>query len=169
MKQLDNLSNHYNNLSQRDQKLAVVITILLSVTLFYTMIWEPLHKELAHQQEEQVTQKEIYTWMQNAQTEVVALKKAGGATTRVIKSNSPVSIVAEQSANTSGLKQHISKIESSGKNSAQIKIESASFDQMLLWINTLNTRYGLTVASAKIERTPTVGIINARLTLNRKQ
>ena len=167
MKQLENLQNHYQNLSPRDQKLAIITITLLVITLFYTMIWEPIHDELAHQKQEQKIQQDIYVWMKNAQIEVESIRKSGNSTAKIIKENSPVSIVIEQSANTSGLKQYISKIESSGKNSAQIKIEDASFDQMLLWINTLNTRYGILVSSAKIERTNKEGVINARLTLKR--
>lgn len=167
MKQLETLQNHYQNLSPRDQKLAIITIALLVITLFYTMIWEPIHDDLAYQKQEQKIQQDIYVWMKNAQIEVESIRKSGNSTGKIIKENSPVSIVIEQSANTSGLKQYISKIESSGKNSAQIKIEDASFDQMLLWINTLNTRYGILVSSAKIERTNKEGVINARLTLKR--
>ena len=167
MKQIENLQNHYQNLSPRDQKLAIITIALLIITLFYTMIWEPIHDESIHQKQEQKIQQDIYVWMKNAQIEVDSIRKSGNTTEKIAKENSPVSIVIEQSANTSGLKKYISKIESSGKNSAQIKIENASFDQMLLWINTLNTRYGIFVSSAKIERTDKEGIINARLTLKR--
>lgn len=167
MKQIDNIQLYYQNLSQRDQRLALATTVLLVITLFYTMVWEPIHNNLDRQKQDLIVQQDIYAWMKNAQTEVVSLKQSGGNRGKIIKANSPVSIVVEQSANTSGLKKHINKIESSGKNSAQIKIESISFDQMLLWINTLNTRYGIFVSSAKIERTRKVGMVNVRLTLNR--
>lgn len=169
MKQFDELQQAYNDLSQRDQNLAVTIAIILAVTLFYTAVWEPLHLNLEKQEATQLAQKEIHAWMQGAAAEVRSLKASGNKANKRLKANSPVSIVAEQSANTSGLNKQISKIESSGKNGAQIKIENASFDQTLLWINTLKQRYGIIVSSAKIERSDTDGIISARLTLNRSQ
>lgn len=167
MKQLDELQQHYQNLSPRDQKLAVIMSIILAVTLFYISVWEPLHLNLKKQKNSQSIQIEIHHWMKNAAAEVQMLKASGNKSTRILKKNSPVSIIAEQSAKISGLNKQIEKIESSGKNSAQIKIENASFNQMLLWINTLKTRYGIDVSSAKIERTDKSGIINARLILNR--
>ena len=167
MRQLDELQQRYNNLSQRDQNLTITMAIILVITLFYTAIWEPLHLNLKNQQTTQVAQKEILSWMQGAATEVRSLKSSGSKSRKKLNTNSPVSIVAEQSATTSGLKKQISKIESSGKNAAQIKIDNASFDQMLIWINALKLRYGISVSSAKIERTEKTGIINARLTLNR--
>ena len=169
MKQIEYLQLHYQNLSPRDQKLALATASLIIITLFYTMIWEPIHQDMEYQQQDQITQQEIYTWMRNAQSEVMTLRQSGDTRGETLKTNSPVSIVVEQSANTSGLKKYISKIESSGKNSAQIKIAAISFDQMLLWINTLKTRFGILVSSAKIERTNKVGLINARLTVNRSR
>lgn len=167
MKQLDELQQHYQNLSQRDQNLAIIMSVILAVTLFYIIIWEPLHLNLEKQKNTQTSQLEIHHWMQNAAAEVRALKASGNRGTRIQKKHSPVSIVAEQSAKLNGLSKQIGKIESSGKNSAQIKVENASFNQMLLWINTLKTRYGISVSSAKIEHTNKAGIINARLILNR--
>lgn len=167
MKLLDEAQQYFNGLSQRDQKLAVVMAVILVATLFYTVIWEPLHLNLEKQKISQGSQKEIYSWMQNAAHEARSLRASGNKAGKILKKTSPVSIVAEQSAKTSGLKKQISKIESSGKNSAQIKIDNASFDQTLLWINTLKLRYGITVSSAKIERVGEEGMINARLTLNR--
>lgn len=167
MKQLDELQQRFQSLGQRDQKLVLVMAAILTVTLFYVVVWEPLHLNLEKQRGNQIAQIEIHSWMQNAAAEVRALKASGHKSGKIFKKNSPVSIVAEQSAETSGLKKQIGKIESSGKNSAQIKVDNVSFNQMLLWINTLKTRYGINVSSAKIERTDKEGIINARLILNR--
>ena len=167
MRQLDELQQRFNNLSQRDQNLTIAMAIILVITLFYTAIWEPLHLNLKNQQAIQITQNEIISWMHGAAAEVRSLKSSGRKAGKKLNANSPVSIVAEQSATTSGLKKQISKIESSGKNAAQIKIDNASFDQMLIWIDALKIRYGMSVSSAKIERTEKSGIINARLTLNR--
>ena len=167
MKQLDEAQQHFQSLSKRDQKLAIAIALLLMITLFYTLIWEPTHLNFEKQKLNQTSQQEIHGWMQNAAVEVRTLRASGNKSGNILKTNSPVSIVAEQSANTSGLKKLISKIESSGKNSAQIKIDNASFDQLLLWVNTLQTRYGITLSSAKIERTDKEGLINARFTLHR--
>lgn len=167
MNQLDELKLHYQSLSQRDQKLAIATSVILLITLFYIAVWEPLHHGFEKQKRNHITQIEIYSWMKNAAVEVKTLKRSGNTQGKILKHNSPVTIVAELSAKISGLKKYISKIESSGKNSAQIRIENASFNQMLLWMNSLKTRYGIDVASAKIERTDKEGIINARLTLNR--
>lgn len=169
MKQLNELLQHYQSLSQRDQKLAVATSIFVVITLFYIAIWEPIHLKLEGLQQNNSSQKEIYAWMQNAAKEVSAIKASGGTSNKTLKRNSPVSMVTEQSANTGGLKKYISKIESSGKNSTQVKIDNAAFNQVLLWINTLKTKYGISVASAKFERTDKEGIINARLTLRRME
>ena len=81
--------------------------------------------------------------------------------------NKPATLIIEQTINTAGLKPSASKIESSGKNGARVVLNEASFNQILIWLNTLATYNGIQVVSANIERAKTPGRANARLTLER--
>lgn len=167
MRALDEIKFHFQALSARDQKLAIATAVLLLCTLFYVGVWEPLHQDLERQQQRKQSQQEIYLWMQDAANQVKTLRASSGGKSKIVKRSSPVSILTEQSARTANMKKYISKIESSGKNTTQVKLDDASFDQMLLWINTLKTRYGILIASAHIERSEKSGLVDARITFNR--
>ncbi|MDT8451208.1 MAG: type II secretion system protein M [Gammaproteobacteria bacterium] len=165
MKQkLDALNTWFSTLPGRDKNLLVVAIALLVSTLFYLMVWEPLHQGRDQAQQKLKSQQEIYAWMQTASVEVRSLKGAG---TRPASSTQPIALILENSAKISGLKQHINKIESSGKSGANAQIDSASFDQMLVWLNTLEQQHGVTVTTAIIERNEQPGTISARLSFEK--
>lgn len=162
--QLELFNNWYSSLTLRDRNLFVVTITLLTITLFYLLIWEPAHQGRDQQQQKLKSQQDTYAWMQSAADEVKSFKGAG---TRKAPSNQPITLVLENSAKISGLKQHINKIESSGKNGARVKIDSASFDQLLVWLNTLEQQHGVTITTASIDRNDTAGTVSARLSFEK--
>ena len=166
MKQLEDLQNWYHGLQQRERRMVLAAAGLILITLFYLAIWEPILKGVDEQAQQYQTQLDILDWMQNAAVEVRALK-ATGAARRQSNSSQPVSLLVEQSATAAGLKPYVIKLESTSDKGARVTIEAASFDQMLLWLSTLQTQYGITVSSANLDRDEKPGAVNARMTLGR--
>ena len=162
--QLDTLNQWYSSLPGRDQKLLIATIIFLLITLFYLMVWEPIHQGRDQQQQKLKSQQDIYSWMQSASKEVTTLKRSG---TRKVSNNQPIALILENSAKVSGLKKHINKIESSGKSGARVKIDSASFDQLLVWLNRLEKQHGVSITTANIERNIEAGTISARLSFEK--
>lgn len=166
MKQhLETLNLWYNGLPQREKLLVIITAIFLAVTLFYLVVWEPIHKGLEKQQQQYNSQLGIISWMQDASTEVKKLKRSGAKT--ISSGNQPVSLIIDKSAKISGLKNNLGKLESSGKEGARVTLDMASFNQMLIWLNNLEVQHGVTVTSANIERNEKPGTVNARLTFSR--
>ena len=167
MKQLEDIQNWYHGLQQRERRLVLAAAALIMLTLFYIIVWEPIHNGVDDQAQQYRTQLDILDWMRDAAVEVSALK-ATGAARRQTNSSQPVTLLVEQSANTAGLKPYINKLESTSDKGARVTIEAASFDQLLLWLNTLQTQYGITVSSANLDRDEKPGAVNARMTLDRE-
>jgi len=166
MKQLEAFNLWFYALDQRERLLVIGTAITVVITLFYVVIWEPVHQGLGEQQLLHASQSDNLMWMQEAAAEVRSLKAAGGGS-RKAPSNQPVSLVLEQSIATAGLKDNLNKIESSGKKGARVKLDAASFDQMLIWLNTLEQRHGIVVTSATIDRADKPGLINARISFDK--
>lgn len=166
MNQFDGLRLWYTGLQQRERQMVAAATVLVVLTLFYLMIWEPVHNGLDEQRLQYENQRSSYGWMLQAAEETRQLKSAGSRNV-VRNSNQPVSLLVERSATTAGLKNSIRKIETSGDKGARVTLDAVSFDQMLLWLNTLRQQYGITVSSATIDRNEAAGAVNARLTLDR--
>ncbi len=167
MDQLQQVKQWFNSLPSKEQWMVTGTGALIFITLFYLVIWEPLHTGLNTEQQKQQSQKEILLWMQNAAVEVKQLRSSGGVTIR--DKNKPATLVIEQTVTNAGLKPSVKKIESSGKNGARVTLSEASFNQTMIWLNTLSKHNGIQVISANIERSDKPGRANARLTLERTQ
>ncbi len=168
MKQLDAFNQWYGSLQARERLMVMATGIVVIITIFYVAIWEPLHQGLDDAQQHYQANLKNLQWMQQAAAEVRALKASGGSV-RNTNSNQPVTLLVEQSAAISAIKPNLSKLESSGTDGARVALDGASFDQMLLWLNTLEQAHGVPVASANIERAEKPGTINARLSFNRAE
>ncbi|MGB5279345.1 MAG: type II secretion system protein M [Gammaproteobacteria bacterium] len=166
MKQLHDLHNWFHGLQQRERQLVLGASVVVIVTLGYLIIWEPVHKSIDEQTRKLHSQIGIQQWMQNAAKEVKVLK-ASGSPSKKINSTQPVTLVVEQSAATAGIKPYLSRLESTSDKGARVTIDAASFDQLLLWLNTLQTQYGINVTSANLDRDDKPGTVNARMTLKR--
>jgi general secretion pathway protein M len=166
MKQLEDIQHWYHGLQQRERQLVLAASAVIVITLLYLTIWEPIHKGVEVQTQKYQTHIDILDWMQVAATEVRTLQ-ASGAAKRQTNSSQPVSLLVEKSAATAGLKPYLRKLESTSDKGARVTIDDASFDQVLLWLSTLQTQYGISVSSANFDRADKAGAINARMTLDR--
>lgn len=165
IEQLEQLKRWFNALPQKERWMVSGTGLLILITLFYLVIWEPVHLSLRAEQQKQQAQKEVLLWMQQAASEVKTLRTAGGRNT-IRDKNKPITLVIDQTINNAGLKPAVSKIESSN-NGARVTLNGASFNQVLVWLNTLATHYGIQVASTNIERGSKPGRVNARLSFER--
>jgi len=166
MDQLEQLKQWYRALPSREKWMVSGTSVLIVITLFYLLIWEPLHLGLDQEQQKQLSQQEILIWMQQAATEVQSLRRSGGGKT-IRDRNKPTTLVIEQAINNAGLKPSVKKIESSGSNGARVTLSEASFNQIVVWLNTLSTYNGIQVVSANMERSDKPGRVDARLTFDR--
>lgn len=168
MNQLDTLQHWYHSLQQRERVMVLATAVVVVITIFYIAIWEPLHKGLDSAEQEYQSNLSNLQWMQQAAAEVRALKPSSSRV-RNTASNQPVTLIVEQAANNSAIKNNISKLESASNDGARVVLNAASFDQMLVWLNTLEQSHGIPVASANIERSDKPGTVNARLSFNKPE
>ncbi len=166
MEKLQQLKQWFYLLPIKEQRMVSGTVAVIILTLFYLIIWEPVHLGLDTAQQKQQSQKKVLLWMQDAALEVKALKASGGRN-KIRDKNKPTTLIIEQTINNAGLKTSVSKLESSGKNGARVTLNDASFNQILVWLNTLATHNGVHVVSANFERTGSPGKTNTRLIFER--
>lgn len=166
MAQLQQVKIWFYSLSLKEQRMVAGAVALIILTLFYLIVWEPIHQGLESEQQQQQSHKEILLWMQEAATEVRTLRSAGSRSV-IRDKDKPITLVIEQTVNNAGLKTSVNKIESSGRDGARVTLKDAPFNQVLIWLNTLATFNGVQVVSANIERSETPGRADARLTFER--
>lgn len=166
MEQLQQLKQWYFLLPVKEQWMVSGTGIFIAVTLFYLMLWEPVHLGLDSAQQKQLSQQDIILWMQQASTEVKTLR-ASGSKGFIRDKNKPVNLVIETTLTNAGLKSSLKKIESSGNKGTRVTLDDAAFNQILVWLNTMATFNNIHVVSANIERSSKAGRADARLTFER--
>lgn len=166
MQLIQQLRQWFYSLPLKEQRLVLGTAVIIVLTLFYVTIWEPIHQGLNDELQKQQSQQQILLWMQQAAMEAKSLQASGGSV-NIRERDKPVTLVIEQSIKNAGLKPAATKIESSGNDAARITFNEASFNQILVWLNTIATHNGIQVVSANIERASGPGRANVRLTLER--
>ena len=168
MNQIEQITAWFDGLDQREQTMVSIAGVLVVITLIYLILWEPLQQDLRSEREKLASNGSTIGWMKQAAQEARTLR-ASGSRTSIRNANAPVSLSIEQTVATSGLKDKLNKLESSGKDSARVKLENAPFNQVIVWLNTLEKNFGIATSSISIERTDSPGLINARLNLSRER
>ena len=166
MEKLQQFKQWFYALPIKEQRMLAGTVAVIIVTIFYLSIWEPVHMGLAAERQKQQSQEEILLWMQEAAAEVKTLRASGSRST-IRDKNKPTTLVIEKAINNAGLKASVKKIESAGNNGARVTLKEASFNQVLVWLNTLSTHNGIQVVSANFERTDKPGRADVRLTFER--
>jgi len=173
MQALENMLNNLltplrlwlQTLEERERYLVIGGAITLFIMLFYLIIWEPISSNYEQQLQTLESQRQLYSWVKATSAEINALKSAGGSSRQRFK-NQSISSLADRSATTTGIKPFIEKIEQS-KKGVKIRLKSANFDRMVVWLTDMQNKYGIYASKLKIEKTEAPGAVDASITLER--
>jgi general secretion pathway protein M len=107
----------------------------------------------------------VKQWMEQAAVEANQLRSAAGATDG--DEHRSLLAVVDQTAKQSQLASAVKRIEPEGQELVRVSLERASFDDLVLWLGSLQRNFAVRVADVSIERQAETGRVNARLTLKR--
>lgn len=157
----------FHGLEQREQMIVGAGAVVALLILLWALVWMPLDR--AHRDAAQ----NLDRWqVALADLRVVAANlggvEAGQTTSGPATSNdSPVVIVdrtlREHSLNNTAKRQQPTP------NGVRVEFENVAFDQLVVWLGDLNSRYGLEVQAGSMSLSSRAGPgrINASLTLER--
>jgi len=164
-KHFEPLQNWLDSLDKRERTLVISGVIFLLVNLFYFAVWDPVINGLETEQQKYESERQLYYWMKDAVSEYKALQSSGGQITNRFK-NQSISSLTDRSAQSTGIKQHIKKLDSSDKG-VKVELEQVSFDQLIIWLSDLSQKYSIQASSLQIEKLAEPGSVNARISLER--
>ncbi len=162
--QLAPLRARYEALQPREQTLVSIAAVMVAVALLYSAIWQPVvrhHKAVA---EELQSARAIATSLAQAE---VDQRFAAPPSAAIVGSEVSLLTAVDQAAKNGTLKKPPARLQPDGEDQARIWFEDVEFDSLLRWMNELQNRYGVRIDVADIERRPTPGLVNARLSVVR--
>jgi general secretion pathway protein M len=154
------LQSKLSALAPRERQMVIGAAVAVLAILLLSL-WLPMQRELS-QLRKSVPQEKVQLAQMQVQAMQVNQLRASG---RVAISGSNLLANLEQSANTSGLRQRITRMEPDGTNGARLTLDGVNFDALVSWLAGLQNQGGVRVEKATLESLPAAGTVNARLTL----
>lgn len=163
---MQQLIARYQQLQKREQNMLLAMSVVVIITLFYLLIWEPLFNASTLESERLQSQKKILLWMQDAQQQVAELRSSGQLISPAV-ANQSINTLIERSAISAGIRSAIDKLDSDGKQAMKVQLKSVEFDKLMQWLGKLQNEYGITPKHVTINRLEEAGMVNGRLTLEK--
>lgn len=145
----------FKALSEREQRLVLIATLVLAALLFYLLVWSPLNQSIARNSAAVADQQELLSWVQKNANRVQQLK---GSTSQGAKFNGSLPQAVNQSA--SRLNISIARMQPQG-DELQVWVDEAPFNQVVAWLHNLE-QMGITILDADFAETARTGQIRIR-------
>jgi len=141
-------------LSEREQKMVSVASLVLVVALFYFLVWSPINSALHAQKTALLADQSLLTWVSDQSNKAIQLRRSG--------SNKTYTGSLTQLVNSSARRNEVtvSRMQPQGDN-LQISIDRVNFDDLLNWIEFLESE-GIIILNSNITETETAGIVQVR-------
>lgn len=162
IKAFDEVRRRFDALEPRERRFILAAIGVLVVTLVFLAIVQPMHRYRSDLAERVESERELVSWMRGA---VEVLRTRGPA--RAAPAGGSLLAMTDSSLRDAGLSQSIRRIQQEGDDAVRVRLESASFDQVMLWLESLKENGGAIASEMTVERADGPGLVNVTLTLSR--
>lgn len=160
--QIERLQSALQALAPRERVLVVTAAVFVACTALYLLAWEPL--VIAHTQRAEALDRARAL---SARIEDIAVRAQGAGTNRRVDRTTSLLAAVDQTSRSPTLGKAPSRLQPEGEREVKIWIEDVAFENLLRWLQQLETQYGISASSAEIERGGATGVVSVRLTLTR--
>ena len=159
---LSSIKGWWQGLNIREQRLVLLMGAATSVFLFYSLIWQPLNESLVKTQQTFASRQALLTWVTENTARYQNVKLTDGSK----QNNGSLSSIVNRTANQQQLT--ITRMQPQGDN-LQVWLDSASFTQLLFWLEHLANNENLQVQAIDLAQGDKQGEVRVRrLQLGRK-
>ena len=149
----------FERFSTREQMSLLGMALALFAFLVYQLAWRPLHLRADELQARNLATAEVLARVDRMTAEILALRAAGERRPRISSLTSLVNGTSQES----GLV--IARLQPGSRGDLQVRLESAAFDDLMRWLERLETAYGVLVSEVSLAETGSGGRVNATLRL----
>jgi len=149
----------YAGLQAREQRVVTLGAAALGILLLFGGVVWPLHSAVSAAVQRRETRREDLAWMRANAPEILA----GNASLPPHTGEPPV-VLVDRVGREAGLGAAMRGTQPSGSAGVRVQLEAAPFDTLITWLNTLDSRYGLSIESITVDRAARPGAVNASVT-----
>jgi general secretion pathway protein M len=162
--QLAPLRARYEALQQREQLFVIAAGVVIALALVYSLVWQPFALARTRNLQALEDARDVAKTLAVAEAEVRASHPLNAP---AIDRSMALDAAVEQASRNGTLPKALTSLQREGNNQVRVLIEGVPFDAATRWIYDLQTRYGMQVDVADLERQDAPGVINLRLSLSR--
>jgi general secretion pathway protein M len=148
----------YAELQQREQRVVAIGGATAAILILVLGILMPLQSAVSSGARRNETKREDLAWMQVNAAEI----RAAGNQLPADTGEAPV-VLVDRAAREAGLADALRGTQPNGTG-VRVQLEAAPFDTLVVWLATLDERYGLAIESITVDRTARPGVVNASIT-----
>lgn len=160
----------FATLAPRERMLVIAAAVIATFGLGYIALWEPLAASVARLEQSVQAQRELKQWMQKSAAEAQRLRGAGAPTPVASSGEESRSLlsITDETVRENNLGSSVRRIQPEGQTIVRVVLEQASFDDMMIWLGTLQRSFGVSVVDLAVDRHEQVGRVGARITLKKE-
>lgn len=151
-----NLQQWYASLADRERKTVLYGGVAAVVLLVLGGIWK-LGAAVDSAEARVETKRADLAWMQAVAPRLRAMPAQSP--------DEPLPLLVDRTARDAGLAGALSGSDPAGPGALRVRLQGASFDQMVVWLGRLQQERGIVVDSASVDATESEGLVNASLVL----
>jgi general secretion pathway protein M len=160
---LARLKEWFAQLAPRERWMVLLCAVVVGVAVLYGGIWQPLVKAQKQREEALASARTVAGRIE--ELAVLSQQAHAGRGLPVNRSASILGVVDQGAGGTLG--KAPSRIQPEGDREVKVWIEDVPSDNLLRWLQELETRFGIHAQTAEIEKQSTPGLVSAQLSLVR--
>ncbi|GGC71117.1 type II secretion system protein GspM [Marinobacter halophilus] len=158
----------YDQLPVRDRQALGALAVALLVAVLYFAIWRPVSDFREQAEASRENAEQLLAWMQANEASIRRLGGAGSTASAGAAVDKPADgralmALVTRSAGEAGLS--LQRFEPSGENAIRVWLEGVPFADVAAWLEQLDSRNGVIIDQAAIDRGNQPGRVSVRLTL----
>ncbi|MDZ4811992.1 MAG: type II secretion system protein M [Pseudomonadota bacterium] len=158
------MSQWWRSLNERDRGMLRVGISVVAALLFWAFLWDPADRSRQSLRTQVSDAESNLAYMHAAATQLQSLN-AGGSASVFERSGRSLLALADSSAREARLGHAVKRIEPVSAGRVNIWLEAAEFDQVAIWLEQLQSVYGVRVEEYSLQRSEGEGKVDGRLSL----
>ncbi|PTU31929.1 hypothetical protein CJD38_04390 [Stenotrophobium rhamnosiphilum] len=159
------LQDWFRTLAPRERLLVSVGGVVIAITILYLGIWEPLSKAHDKRETDLAASQALAQRLEVIASTVQKAQANGGGP--VINNGASLLSTVDQASKSGTLGKPLSRIQPEGDSEVKVWVDAVNFEALVRWISELESRNGISIKTADVEKSTLPGTVNARLSLVR--
>ncbi|MDN4502956.1 type II secretion system protein M [Alteromonadaceae bacterium BrNp21-10] len=153
---MNSLKQKYQQLSEREQRLTQISAVIVTISLFYWLVWAPMSTAVEQGRQVVKEQTALLQWVQNTADKAVLLQRSAGSDRAKFTGSLP------QTVNQTAQRHNISITRMQPQaDTLQIWVDKAAFNDVISWLNDIESK-GINILDADFADSDAPGQVKIR-------